>query len=142
MLLFSIMQLLEYVMWASPERSRSILGIRSCLVTIRNLYWSCAENEVYMTSGGCSNKINICENVSELWCLSLLVIFFYRYISTVWQGVRLWCIGGLSADFVVYMDHDISMLRLIKTFCEGTPQLILMIYILLHDGHVGTFQCK
>ncbi|XP_048849398.1 XK-related protein 8.3 [Brienomyrus brachyistius] len=66
--------------------------------------------------------------------------FLFRYISTVWQGVRLRCNGELSSDFVLYMDHDISMLRLIKTFCESTPQLTLMIYILLHNSHVGTFQ--
>ncbi|XP_036394462.1 XK-related protein 8-like [Megalops cyprinoides] len=37
----------------------------------------------------------------------------------------------------VYHTHDLSMLRLFETFLESAPQLVLMIYIIIHKGELG-----
>lgn len=39
-------------------------------------------------------------------------------------------------DFAVYLTHDLSMLRLIETFSESSPQLVLMLTIILQRGHL------
>ncbi|XP_044028837.1 XK-related protein 8-like isoform X2 [Siniperca chuatsi] len=39
-------------------------------------------------------------------------------------------------DFAVYLSHDLSMLRLIETFSESTPQLVLMLTIILQRGQL------
>ncbi|KAI9514378.1 hypothetical protein NQZ68_033496 [Dissostichus eleginoides] len=41
-----------------------------------------------------------------------------------------------SEGFAVYMIHDLSMLRLIETFSESAPQLVLMITIILQQGQL------
>uniref|UniRef100_A0A8C5LSU8 XK-related protein n=1 Tax=Leptobrachium leishanense TaxID=445787 RepID=A0A8C5LSU8_9ANUR len=43
-------------------------------------------------------------------------------------------------DYAYLVTHDISMMRLIETFLENTPQLILLLYILLQRGMIQTFQ--
>ncbi|KAK9526556.1 hypothetical protein VZT92_015248 [Zoarces viviparus] len=37
----------------------------------------------------------------------------------------------------VYQSHDLSMLRLIETFSESAPQLVLMLTIMLQSGELG-----
>ncbi|XP_075961747.1 XK-related protein 8-like isoform X2 [Anarhichas minor] len=37
----------------------------------------------------------------------------------------------------VYLNHDLSMLRLIETFSESAPQLALMLTIMLQSGELG-----
>lgn len=36
----------------------------------------------------------------------------------------------------VYLTHDLSLLRLIEAFSESTPQLVLMITIIVQRGEV------
>ncbi|XP_054461423.1 XK-related protein 8-like isoform X2 [Anoplopoma fimbria] len=38
--------------------------------------------------------------------------------------------------FAVYLSHDLSMLRLIETFSESAPQLVLMLTIILQRGEL------
>ncbi|XP_073677684.1 XK-related protein 8.3 [Garra rufa] len=66
--------------------------------------------------------------------------FFIRHISAIWQGFRVWWRGGVGSDYAVYLTHDLSMLRLIETFCESAPQLTLMMYIMLHSNHARLVQ--
>lgn len=42
--------------------------------------------------------------------------------------------------YAVFLTHDISLLRLFETFLESTPQLILVLYIILHMNKAETFQ--
>ncbi|XP_051527826.1 XK-related protein 8.3 [Myxocyprinus asiaticus] len=67
--------------------------------------------------------------------------FFVRHISAIWQGFRVWWRGGSGSEYAVYLTHDLSMLRLIETFCESAPQLTLMTYIMLHCNHARIVQC-
>ncbi|XP_060760558.1 XK-related protein 8.3 [Neoarius graeffei] len=66
--------------------------------------------------------------------------FFFRHISAIWQGFCLWWRGKQGSEYATYLTHDLSMLRLIETFCESTPQLSLMIYIIIHTNHAKTIQ--
>ncbi|KAB5517727.1 hypothetical protein PHYPO_G00170530 [Pangasianodon hypophthalmus] len=65
---------------------------------------------------------------------------FFRHISAVWQGFCVWWRGEQGSEYAVYLTHDLSMLRLIETFCESTPQLSFMIYMMIHENHAKTIQ--
>ncbi|KAK9957212.1 hypothetical protein ABG768_011476 [Culter alburnus] len=67
--------------------------------------------------------------------------FFIRHLSAIWQGFRVWWRGGSGSEYAVYLTHDLSMLRLIETFCESAPQLTLMMYIMLRNNHARMVQC-
>lgn len=44
---------------------------------------------------------------------------------------------GDTEGLAVYMSHDLSLLRLIETFAEGAPQLVLMLTLLLQQGQLN-----
>ncbi|XP_007254794.2 XK-related protein 8.3 [Astyanax mexicanus] len=67
--------------------------------------------------------------------------FLLRHISAIWLGFCVWWRREKGSEYAVYLTHDLSMLRLIETFCESAPQLSLMIYIMLHTNHARTIQC-
>uniref|UniRef100_A0A1A7WYZ7 XK-related protein n=2 Tax=Iconisemion striatum TaxID=60296 RepID=A0A1A7WYZ7_9TELE len=62
------------------------------------------------------------------------------HISAIRQGFRVWWRKKEGSEYAVYLTHDLSMLRLIETFCESAPQLILMIYVMLHTNKAKTVQ--
>ncbi|XP_053494238.1 XK-related protein 8.3 [Ictalurus furcatus] len=66
--------------------------------------------------------------------------FFFRHVSAIWQGFCVWWRGERGSEYAAYLTHDLSMLRLIETFCESIPQLSLMIYIMIHSNHARTIQ--
>lgn len=66
----------------------------------------------------------------------------HRHISAIRQGFRVWWRKEEGSEYAVYLTHDLSMLRLIETFCESTPQLTLMIYVMLHTNKARTVQCE
>ncbi|NWI63490.1 XKR8 protein, partial [Todus mexicanus] len=41
---------------------------------------------------------------------------------------------------IAFLSHDISMLRLFETFLENTPQLTLLLYVILQTNEVELFQ--
>ncbi|KAM4795828.1 XK-related protein 8 [Rhinophrynus dorsalis] len=43
-------------------------------------------------------------------------------------------------EYAHFLTHDISMMRLMETFLENTPQLILLLYIVLRRSTIYTFQ--
>lgn len=43
---------------------------------------------------------------------------------------------GSHGDYAVFLSHDLSMLRLIETFSESAPQLVLMLTIILQRGQL------
>uniref|UniRef100_A0A8C2HDA4 XK-related protein n=1 Tax=Cyprinus carpio TaxID=7962 RepID=A0A8C2HDA4_CYPCA len=68
--------------------------------------------------------------------------FFIRHISAIWGvGFHVWWQEACGSAYAVYLTHDLSMLRLMETFCERTPQLTLMMYIMLHSNHARLVQC-
>ncbi|XP_031730699.1 XK-related protein 8.3 isoform X3 [Anarrhichthys ocellatus] len=64
------------------------------------------------------------------------------HISAIRQGFRVWWRKEEGSEYAVYLTHDLSMLRLIETFCESAPQLTLMIYVMLHMNKARTVQCE
>ncbi|KAI5087478.1 XK-related protein 8 [Silurus meridionalis] len=66
--------------------------------------------------------------------------FFFRHVSAIWQGFCVWWRGEPGSEYAAYLTHDLSLLRLIETFCESSPQLSLMIYILIHNNHATIIQ--
>ncbi|XP_075709424.1 XK-related protein 8 isoform X2 [Rhinoderma darwinii] len=46
----------------------------------------------------------------------------------------------LFKDYAYFLTHDISMMRLVETFLENTPQLILVLYIIIQREAIETFQ--
>ncbi|XP_029023483.1 XK-related protein 8.3 [Betta splendens] len=66
--------------------------------------------------------------------------FLFRHISAIRQGFRVWWLKQEGSEYAVYLTHDLSMLRLIETFCESAPQLTLMIYVMLSANKARTFQ--
>ncbi|XP_035536815.1 XK-related protein 8.3 [Morone saxatilis] len=65
-----------------------------------------------------------------------------RHISAIRQGFRVWWRKQEGSEYAVYLTHDLSMLRLIETFCESAPQLTLMIYVMLCTHKARTVQCE
>ncbi|XP_033980405.1 XK-related protein 8.3 isoform X1 [Trematomus bernacchii] len=66
--------------------------------------------------------------------------FLCRHISAIRQGFRVWWRKVEGSEYAVYLTHDLSMLRLIETFCESAPQLTLMIYVMLQTNKARTVQ--
>ncbi|KAM7384604.1 hypothetical protein PAMA_011795 [Pampus argenteus] len=78
----------------------------------------------------------------EVSCLLhvLQLGFLCRHISAIRQGFRVWWRKQEGSEYAVYLTHDLSMLRLIETFCESAPQLTLMIYVMLRTNKAKTVQ--
>lgn len=74
-------------------------------------------------------------------CVNTLILI-RRHVSAIWQGFCVWWRGEQGSEYAAYLTHDLSMLRLIETFCESIPQLSLMIYIMIHSNHARTIQCE
>lgn len=66
--------------------------------------------------------------------------FLCRHFWVIWQGFRVWWRKEEGSEYAVYLTHDLSMLRLIETFCESAPQLTLMIYVMLQTNKARTVQ--
>lgn len=84
----------------------------------------------------------------SLVCSSLcrfLTLFSHptlRHISAIRQGFKVWWRKEEGSDYALYLTHDLTMLRLIETFCESAPQLTLMIYVMLRTNKARTVQCE
>nr|KAF6384170.1 XK related 8 [Pipistrellus kuhlii] len=82
-------------------------------------------------------------------CLALLHLlqlgFLYRCLQGLQQGLLVWQQETPSQFDLAYADFlslDISMLRLFETFLERTPQLTLVLAIVLQSGRAEYYQCE
>ncbi|XP_072320332.1 XK-related protein 8.3 [Eucyclogobius newberryi] len=66
--------------------------------------------------------------------------FLCRHFWVIWRGFRVWWRKEDGSEYAVYLTHDLSMLRLIETFCESAPQLTLMLYVMLQTNKARTVQ--
>ncbi|XP_062962012.1 XK-related protein 8 [Cynocephalus volans] len=80
-------------------------------------------------------------------CLALLHLlqlgYLYRCVQGLQQGLLVWQQEAPSEFDLAYADFlslDISMLRLFETFLETTPQLTLLLAIILQSGRAEYFQ--
>lgn len=68
-----------------------------------------------------------------------------RCVQGLQQGLLVWRQEAPSEFDLAYADFlslDISMLRLFETFLETTPQLTLVLAIILQSGSAEYYQCK
>uniref|UniRef100_M3ZTK6 XK-related protein n=1 Tax=Xiphophorus maculatus TaxID=8083 RepID=M3ZTK6_XIPMA len=81
-----------------------------------------------------------CGDRAKLFCMLhvLQLGFLCRHVSAIRQGFRVWWRKEAGSEYAVYLTHDLSMLRLIETFCESAPQLVLMVYVMLRTNRART----
>ncbi|XP_072530783.1 XK-related protein 8.3 [Salminus brasiliensis] len=120
--------------------------VSSVVVQMFSWFWiqydSQLENYEFKTSG---RRVILFGDSKRVKLTCLLHIcqlgFLLRHISAIWLGFCVWWRKEKGSEYAVYLTHDLSMLRLIETFCESAPQLSLMIYIMLDTNQARTIQC-
>ncbi|CAL8396687.1 unnamed protein product [Gadus morhua 'NCC'] len=115
--------------------------LSSIVVQMFSWFWFKYDRD---SEGSCADTKNVLfgDHVKISCLLHVLQLgFFCRHISAIWHGFRVWWRKEQGAEYAVYLTHDLSMLRLIETFCESAPQLTLMTYIMLHTNQARTVQC-
>ncbi|KAG8588528.1 hypothetical protein GDO81_006015 [Engystomops pustulosus] len=93
--------------------------------------------------------------VRSFWTSKIIFRTFCFTVLHVFQlGYPLRCIHSLEVcfaacrhpeddlykDYAYFLIHDLSMMRLVETFLENTPQLILILYIIIQREDIETFQ--
>ncbi|XP_072276663.1 XK-related protein 8 [Pyxicephalus adspersus] len=99
-----------------------------------------AENTNFI-NGFCTSKI-------WLWpsCLTILHLLQLGYplrcLHSLEVGIAAYKRSESShyQEYAYFLTHDISMMRLIETFLENTPQLILVLYIIIQQETIHLFQ--
>ncbi|CAB1320418.1 unnamed protein product, partial [Coregonus sp. 'balchen'] len=79
--------------------------------------------------------------VKSLRSLKILHVFqmgvYLRYAGVVRISICGFCCGKRYTEGdAVFLTHDLNMLRLIETFSESAPQLVLMLTIIIQRGEV------
>ncbi|CAI9543899.1 unnamed protein product [Staurois parvus] len=84
------------------------------------------------------------------FCLSILHIlqlgYPFRCLHSLEVGIAAYRSSESSPEFSPYQEyayfltHDISMMRLVETFLENTPQLILVLYVIIQQETIHLFQ--
>ncbi|XP_023262037.1 XK-related protein 8-like [Seriola lalandi dorsalis] len=81
-------------------------------------------------------KVESCLTLSQLRLLHWLQLgIYFRHAGVVEVSIRSFC-TKMTEGCAVYLSHDLSMLRLIETFSESSPQLVLMLTIILQRGEL------
>ncbi|XP_036371878.1 XK-related protein 8-like [Megalops cyprinoides] len=120
----------------------SFMVLSSVVVQMFSWFWYKYDRELqgFQTAG--ENVLLCSDGRCKLYCwLHVLQLgFFFRHISAIKEGFQVWWQRKRGSEYAVYMTHDLSMLRLIETFCESAPQLTLMLYIMLRTNRARTMQ--
>ena len=78
-------------------------------------------------------------------CLSLCSLCLYRYIRTMYLGIQSHRQKENQRRFywaMMYEYADVNMLRLLETFLESAPQLVLQLCIMIQSNKAEWLQCK
>ncbi|XP_038133836.1 XK-related protein 8-like [Cyprinodon tularosa] len=121
----------------------SLMLLSSVVVQMFSWFWFRYDRELpgFIQQAAGEGRI-LCADRGRLFCLLhvLQLGFLCRHFSAIRQGFRVWWRKEEGSEYAVYLTHDLSMLRLIETFCESAPQLILMIYVMLSTNQARTVQ--
>ncbi|XP_073338796.1 XK-related protein 8.3 [Pagrus major] len=119
-----------------------LMVLSSVVVQMFSWFWLKYDRELPGFSGQSGGGTVLFGDRVELSCLLhvLQLGFLCRHISAIRQGFRVWWRKQEGSEYAVYLTHDLSMLRLIETFCESAPQLTLMIYVMLRTNKARTVQ--
>lgn len=119
-----------------------LMVLSSVVVQMFSWFWLKYDRELPGFSAQTGGGTVLFGNRVKLSCLLhvLQLGFLCRHISAIRQGFRVWWRKQEGSEYAVYLTHDLSMLRLIETFCESAPQLTLMIYVMLRTNKARTVQ--
>ncbi|XP_065804456.1 XK-related protein 8 [Labrus bergylta] len=84
-------------------------------------------------------KVDKYVNEGQLKILHVLQLgIYFRHAGVVEVSIRsiFSKFSKPDGDVAVFLSHDLSMLRLIETFSESAPQLVLMLTIMLQRGEL------
>ncbi|EMP29935.1 XK-related protein 8 [Chelonia mydas] len=109
----------------------ALLGLSSLAMQFFSWAWYRTDNiEQELPSGRCLAALHLLQLGYLYRCL--------RVLRAGWRACRVET--AQERDYAVFLSHDISMLRLFETFLEGTPQLTLVLSIVLHTNKLEPFQ--
>ncbi|XP_031151640.1 XK-related protein 8.3 [Sander lucioperca] len=119
-----------------------LMVLSSVVVQMFSWFWFKYDRQLLGFSGRTEGRTVLFGDQVRLSCVLhvLQLGFLCRHISAIRQGFRVWWRKEEGSEYAVYLTHDLSMLRLIETFCESAPQLTLMIYVMLHTNKARTVQ--
>ncbi|XP_032392217.1 XK-related protein 8.3 [Etheostoma spectabile] len=119
-----------------------LMVLSSVVVQMFSWFWFKYDRQLLMFSARTEGGTVLFRDQVKLSCVLhvLQLGFLCRHISAIRQGFRVWWRKEEGSEYAVYLTHDLSMLRLIETFCESAPQLTLMIYVMLHTNKARTVQ--
>ncbi|GLD59339.1 XK-related protein 8 [Lates japonicus] len=119
-----------------------LMVLSSVVVQMFSWFWFKYDRELPEFSAQTGARTVLFGDRVKLSCLLhvLQLGFLCRHISAIRQGFRVWWHKEEGSEYAVYLTHDLSMLRLIETFCESAPQLTLMIYVMLCTNKARTVQ--
>uniref|UniRef100_A0A1A8G4L9 XK-related protein n=1 Tax=Nothobranchius korthausae TaxID=1143690 RepID=A0A1A8G4L9_9TELE len=111
-------------------------------VVVQMFSWFWFQYDRKLPGFGSGSGSVLCGDRGRIFCLLhvLQLGFLFRHVSAIRQGFRVWWRKEGGSEYAVYLTHDLSMLRLMETFCESAPQLILMIYVMLRTNKAKTVQ--
>lgn len=120
----------------------SLMVLSSVVVQLFSWFWFQYDRELAGSGPQSRAQTVVCGDRAKLFCLLhvLQLGFLCRHISAIRQGFKVWWKKESGSEYAVYLTHDLSMLRLIETFCESAPQLTLMIYVILRTNRARTVQ--
>ncbi|XP_078124594.1 XK-related protein 8.3 [Sander vitreus] len=119
-----------------------LMVLSSVVVQMFSWFWFKYDRQLLGFSARTEGRTVLFGDQVKLSCVLhvLQLGFLCRHISAIRQGFRVWWRKEEGSEYAVYLTHDLSMLRLIETFCESAPQLTLMIYVMLHTNKARTVQ--
>lgn len=119
-----------------------LMVLSSVVVQTFSWFWFRYDRALPGFSGQSESRAVLCgDRVRVFRLLHVLQLgFLCRHISAIRQGFKVWWRQEAGSEYAIYLTHDLSMLRLIETFCESAPQLTLMIYVLLRANRARTVQ--
>ncbi|XP_061738709.1 XK-related protein 8.3 [Nerophis ophidion] len=120
----------------------ALMLLSSCVVQMFSWFWLKYDRQLPEFRSDTGAEAVLFVDKVKLSCLLhvLQLGFLCRHISAIRQGFRVWWRKEEGSEYAVYLTHDLSMLRLIETFCESAPQLTLMIYVVLRNNKARTVQ--
>ncbi len=92
------------------------------------------------------SEIFIIRHIPECWdCLTVHPFLLCRYIRTMYLGIQSHRQKENQRRFywaMMYEYADVNMLRLLETFLESAPQLVLQLCIMIQSNKAEWLQCK
>ncbi|KAM9737329.1 XK-related protein 8.3 [Menidia menidia] len=112
-----------------------LMVLSSVVVQTFSWFWFTYDRQLPAFSGESGGETVLCAGRAELFCLLhvLQLGFLCRHVWAIRQGFRVWWRQSGGSEYAVYLSHDLSMLRLIETFSESAPQLVLMASFMLRS---------